>query len=121
MYVLFSEGREELRSLAGPGNQIGVYCTYLIGGEEIGVLGGESVERDGGLVADVELEVLERFWEEVHVAVLQRGRVQDVVVADGARVDAALHHEQRLGGVRVGVDGHHAADVILASKHRDLL
>jgi hypothetical protein len=77
--------------------------------EEAGVLRRERVEGDGGPLAHIELEVLQAAWEEDDVALLQGGRVQDVVVADEARVHAALEHEQRLGGARVGVQREHAA------------
>jgi hypothetical protein len=77
--------------------------------EEAGVLRRERVEGDGGLLAHIELEVLQPAREEDDIALLQRGRVQDVVVADEAHVHAALEHEQRLGGARVGVQWEHAA------------
>ena len=80
------------------------------GGEEAGVLRGERVEGDGDFVAHVDLEVQQRFGENDHVAHLQRGSVQHVVVAHEPRVDAALHHEQRLGCARVRVQRYHPPD-----------
>jgi hypothetical protein len=77
--------------------------------EEAGVLRRERVEGDGGPLAHIELEVLQAAREEDDVALLQGGRVQDVVVADEARVHRALEHEQRLGGAWVGVEREHAA------------
>ena len=94
----------------------------LIGGEEEpGVLGREGVEGDGGLVAHIELEVQQRLGEQDHVAHLQGGRVQDVVVADEARVDGALEHQERLGCAGVGVQGHHPTDGEVQPGVRDAL
>ena len=52
----------------------------------------------------------QRLGEQDQVAHLQGGRVQDVVVADEARVDGALQHQERLGCAGVGVQGHHSTD-----------
>ena len=83
----------------------------LVGREEkSGVLRGEGVEGDGGLVAHIELEVQQRLGEQDHVALLQGGRVQDVVIADEARVDGALQHQERLGCAGVRVQRHYPTD-----------
>ena len=94
----------------------------LVGGEQQArVLRVQRVERDGGLVAHVELEVQQRAREQDHVALLQRGGVQHVVVAHEARVDGALEHEQRLGRARVRVQRHHAADGEVQAAVREAL
>ena len=86
-----------------------------------GVLGVESVERDGGLVADIDLEMLGRSREEREIARVQRGGVQHVVVSDEARVDRSLQHQECLCCAWVGVDGEDAADVKVESEVRDTL
>ena len=80
------------------------------GGEEAGVLRREGVEGDGGLIADVELEVREAAGKHGDVTHLQRGREQHVVLGDEPRVDGALEHRQRLRRARMRVHRHHAAD-----------
>jgi hypothetical protein len=89
--------------------------------EEAGALRRERVEGDGVLFAHVELEVLQPAREEGDVALLQGGRVQDVVVADEARVHAALEHEQRLGRARVRVQREHPAHCEVEARVRDAL
>ena len=75
-----------------------------------GVLGGEGVEGEGGLIAQVDLEVQECFGKQDHVAHLQGAGVQDIVVTDEARVSGILENEQLLGYTRVGVEGHHPTE-----------
>lgn len=78
--------------------------------EKPGALGGECVEGDGGLLAHVQLEVLQSSGEQDYVALLQSGGEQDAVVADEARVDGALENEERLGRPGVRVEGEHPTD-----------
>jgi hypothetical protein len=94
----------------------------LVGGEkESGVLRSESVECDGGLFAHVQLEVQHCPGEQHHVALLQSGSVQDVVIADEARVDGALENQERLGCARVRVQGNDAANGEVQPGVRDAL
>jgi len=95
---------------------------YLLGDEqEAGVLRGERVEGDGALLAHVDLEVHMRFGEDGDIALVQRRRVQHVIVTHKAREHAALEHEQRLGRARVRVEGNHAADVEVQATVRHAL
>jgi hypothetical protein len=94
----------------------------LVGGEkESGVLRSESVECDGGLFAHVQLEVQHCPGEQHHVALLQSGSVQDVVIADEARVDGALENQERLGCARVRVQRNDAANGEVQPGVRDAL
>ena len=65
--------------------------------------------------------MLGALWEDSEVPNLQGGSIQDVVVADEARVDRSLHHKQRLCCKRVGVEGEDATNVKVESGVRDAL
>ena len=89
--------------------------------EESWVLWGQSIKCDGSFVPDIQLEMLGALWEDSEVPNLQGGSIQDVVVADEARVDRSLQHKQRLCCKRVGVEGEDAANVKVESGVRDAL
>ena len=59
--------------------------------------------------------MLGSLGEDSEVPNLQSGSIQDVVVADEARVDRSLQHQQRLRCKRVGVEGDDATNVKVES------
>ena len=65
--------------------------------------------------------MLGALWEDSEVPNLQSGSIQDVVVADEARVDRSLHHKQRLRRKRVRVGWDDSAEVKVESDVRDAL
>lgn len=65
--------------------------------------------------------MLGALWEDSEVPNLQGGSIQDVVVADEARVDRSLQHKKRLCCKRVGVEGEDATNLKVESEVRDAL
>uniref|UniRef100_K3YJ58 Uncharacterized protein n=1 Tax=Setaria italica TaxID=4555 RepID=K3YJ58_SETIT len=78
------------------------------------------VDRDGGRVADVDLEVQQALREHEEVALVQRLGVGRVGLgADEADGDGSLDDEDELGAFRVGVEGHDSADADVDARGAD--